>query len=310
MKLGVDPAAAVQAERRLKLLDIMTARSSTERHARVLALGVSVKEQPASDGRNGTVKTYSVDGKTWVRTFVRASPAVNTVKDNQTESIGGPSAALEQTGRWKIGGSCYWDPYDSGPDQCSPNSGRWKIGNDGCVFDSNDSGPDQCEPAQSGGGGDVPGFSCSFEGTPGDCPTQQDYDDAAAALAAGLADYATQEAAIEQTDTDIENYCASYPQNCHDPAGPSDSDRSGADTPCWIKRGAANVSAAAYFFKLGRLSYMLTLAAEETTVLAFATGVGEVVLIGAAGYYAVAAYIDCKGGLPRLEPLFRQETVY
>ncbi len=53
------------------------------------------------------------------------------------------------TGRWKLGGdgSCYWDPNDIGPDQCSPPTGRWKLGGDGsCYWDPNDSGPDQCVP--------------------------------------------------------------------------------------------------------------------------------------------------------------------
>jgi hypothetical protein len=57
-------------------------------------------------------------------------------------------------GRWKLGGdgSCFFDPNDTGPDQCSPSSptGRWKVGGDGtCVFDPNDTGPDQCTPGSS-----------------------------------------------------------------------------------------------------------------------------------------------------------------
>jgi hypothetical protein len=59
------------------------------------------------------------------------------------------TAAATADGRWKLGGdgSCYWDPDDAGPDQCSPVSGRWKLGGDGsCYFDANDSGPNQCEP--------------------------------------------------------------------------------------------------------------------------------------------------------------------
>src|SRR5262245_10861897 len=54
-----------------------------------------------------------------------------------------------QDGRWKLGGdgSCYFDPDDSGPDQCSPNAGRWKLGGDGsCYWDPADSGPNQCSP--------------------------------------------------------------------------------------------------------------------------------------------------------------------
>ena len=55
-----------------------------------------------------------------------------------------------QDGRWKLGGdgSCYFDPDDSGEDQCSPNLGRWKLGGDGsCYWDPADSGPNQCAPA-------------------------------------------------------------------------------------------------------------------------------------------------------------------
>jgi len=61
-----------------------------------------------------------------------------------------PVAAATTDGRWKLGGdgSCYWDPDDSGPDQCSQSQGRWKLGGDGtCYFDAGDSGPDQCAPA-------------------------------------------------------------------------------------------------------------------------------------------------------------------
>ena len=52
---------------------------------------------------------------------------------------------LAADGRWKEGsdGSCYFDPSDEGPDQCT--RGRWKIGEAGsCYFDGFDSGPDQC----------------------------------------------------------------------------------------------------------------------------------------------------------------------
>jgi hypothetical protein len=58
-------------------------------------------------------------------------------------------STLNQDGRWKLGGdgSCYFDPDDSGPDQCSPNLGRWKLGGDGsCYWDPADSGPNQCSP--------------------------------------------------------------------------------------------------------------------------------------------------------------------
>jgi hypothetical protein len=58
-------------------------------------------------------------------------------------------STLDQDGRWKLGGdgSCYFDPEDSGDDQCSPTLGRWKLGGDGsCNWDPDDSGPNQCTP--------------------------------------------------------------------------------------------------------------------------------------------------------------------
>jgi hypothetical protein len=61
-----------------------------------------------------------------------------------------PPVLMSATGRWKWGGSeCYWEPNDSGPNQCSPGErrGRWKDqGYRVCVWDENDSGPDQCDP--------------------------------------------------------------------------------------------------------------------------------------------------------------------
>ena len=63
-------------------------------------------------------------------------------------------SATTQDGRWKLGGdgSCYFDPDDSGPDQCSPNPGRWKLGGDGnCYWDPADSGPNQCTPPATDG---------------------------------------------------------------------------------------------------------------------------------------------------------------
>jgi hypothetical protein len=63
-------------------------------------------------------------------------------------------SSLNQDGRWKLGGdgSCYFDPDDSGPDQCEANLGRWKLGGDGsCYWDPADEGPNQCSPATSDG---------------------------------------------------------------------------------------------------------------------------------------------------------------
>jgi hypothetical protein len=70
-------------------------------------------------------------------------------------------ASSDVEGRWKLDGSggCFFDPNDTGPDQCTPDDpdtpnppddgpGRWKVdGNGGCVFDPDDDGPDQCTPS-------------------------------------------------------------------------------------------------------------------------------------------------------------------
>jgi len=54
------------------------------------------------------------------------------------------------TGRYKIvNAQCVWDPYDSGPDQCSPlpPPGRYKFDGFGtCYWEPNDYPPDQCTP--------------------------------------------------------------------------------------------------------------------------------------------------------------------
>jgi pimeloyl-ACP methyl ester carboxylesterase len=54
-------------------------------------------------------------------------------------------------GRYKLDGhgACYWEPNDYPPDQCEPTaqpSGRFKLGANGCYWDENDEGPDQCVP--------------------------------------------------------------------------------------------------------------------------------------------------------------------
>ena len=91
------------------------------------------------------------------------------------------SLVVVQKGRNKAGpgGTCVFDPNDSGPDQCTPtgtsgtppSGGRFKAGPGGtCVFDPNDSGPNQCTPAGTPGtppsGGRFkagPGGTCVFD---------------------------------------------------------------------------------------------------------------------------------------------------
>ena len=53
-------------------------------------------------------------------------------------------------GRYKLNnGVCYWDAYDSGPNQCDPNGapGRFKVdAAGGCYFEPSEFPPDQCTP--------------------------------------------------------------------------------------------------------------------------------------------------------------------
>lgn len=65
-------------------------------------------------------------------------------------AVSASADADAETGRYKVDGSgnCYWDPNDSGPDQCYPNQGRYKVNGAGqCYWEPNDSGPNQCDPA-------------------------------------------------------------------------------------------------------------------------------------------------------------------
>ncbi|MDM8005910.1 MAG: Ig-like domain-containing protein [Phycisphaerae bacterium] len=61
-----------------------------------------------------------------------------------------PPAAPAPTGRYKLDGSgyCYWDPNDSGLNQCTPQlPGRYKLDSEGtCYWEPNDTGANQCTP--------------------------------------------------------------------------------------------------------------------------------------------------------------------
>jgi hypothetical protein len=81
--------------------------------------------------------------------YSTASSVTNLSVTSVTRGLAAPATQAVSDGRWKLGGdgSCYWDPDDSGPDQCSQTMGRWKLGGDGtCYFDANDSGANQCAP--------------------------------------------------------------------------------------------------------------------------------------------------------------------
>jgi hypothetical protein len=81
--------------------------------------------------------------------YLGGSGGANLAASSLSGHAATPLAVAVDDGRWKLGsdGACYWDPDDSGPDQCSQTSGRWKLGGDGtCYWDADDSGANQCEP--------------------------------------------------------------------------------------------------------------------------------------------------------------------
>jgi hypothetical protein len=70
--------------------------------------------------------------------------------DTTNEVPTGKPDVTANAGRWKLGATCYWDPNDSGPNQCDPNApspkGRYKLSGGRCYWEKNDSGPNQCDP--------------------------------------------------------------------------------------------------------------------------------------------------------------------
>jgi hypothetical protein len=70
-------------------------------------------------GHNGAGLVVQSDGNVVVYAPQDSTPLWST--GTGTSGGGGGGGGGEPTGRWKIGAEgCYWDPNDSGPDQCSP----------------------------------------------------------------------------------------------------------------------------------------------------------------------------------------------
>jgi hypothetical protein len=208
-----------------------------ERCGRLDRRGVVKRELFADDGRDGIIKTFIAGGKPRVELYIPASIAGADTDVRED----GPSA-LEQTGRWKIGGSgCYWDPNDTGPDQCSPNAGRWKIGSQGCYFDSSDSGPDQCQPAEGDSGGDATGYTCDYQGSPADCASEQQYEDFLATLADDQAEQ-------DEYQSEYDSYVADCDANglgCDDTLGGTESGPSAYARGC-VAETAGTISGLAW----------------------------------------------------------------
>ncbi len=304
LDLKKHPVSQIAARREgvLRLLDVALAPNTAERHARVAKLGVTTTIERATDGRRGNIKTFIAKGKPRIRVFMpdRDLPVTKSVVILETPD--GASDA-KKTGRWKIGGTCYWDGNDSGPDQCSPNSGRWKDGNDGCYFDSGDDGPDQCEPAIEGTGtGDTGGYSCSDpELGAGDCATQDQYDDFVSEVAAAEAEYESLDAEQSAIDSELASFCSQNPSHpdCATRESPPSGPFFAADeppVPCWMVAAGSATALLALISRLaGSIAIMMGPAAALTTLGVLGSTVG---LYGAAlaAAVALAAYTLCKFG--------------
>ena len=232
------PRAVNIAKRALQRLEIATAKTPSERHKLIRQLPVSIVRSAATDGRAGIMKNFVARGKTRLSWFTPVGAAANgTSEPVEQEQPSGPAAS---TGRWKSGGSgeCYWDPYDSGPDQCQPNTtGRWKSGGGSvCYWDGNDEGPDQCTPSLASG--------MCWDGEP-PCISEGEMEDLAITVADTLAEL---EALEDDLNAEIANYewfCSQNPSSCAEhvlqPSGPS----SVSDIAnCWSKAGVATVAVA------------------------------------------------------------------
>lgn len=70
LKFSTDPRTVARATRLLQYLDIATAKTPAERHARIQKLPVTITTAPATDGRDGVVKSFAAGGKIRLRLFV------------------------------------------------------------------------------------------------------------------------------------------------------------------------------------------------------------------------------------------------
>ena len=295
MQASPNPRVAAKAKHLLSWIDILSAKTASERHRRIRQLPVQIVETAATDGRNGAVKSFVAGGKTRIRIFV---PALTTAPFDSARfeppSGAGPFVP-ENTGRWKIGGpgGCYWDPDDSGPDQCDTD-GRWKSdGQGGCYWDQYDGGPDQCTP---------PPNTC-YDGEAAPCLTWGEMDDLFILIADAEAENDYQIGVYDAEAAELEAYCNENPQSCGEPSaheipsGPSafmnDSTMvaCGAQVGDVVLKSAASVLAVAtaWSWTSGAAMAGVALAAGSAAVITSAF-----VVAGLGLALAVNGYIQCK----------------
>jgi hypothetical protein len=210
------PTAVRAANFALKRMEIANAKTPDAFHTLVRQLPVTIVRRPAADGGASVVTEFISRGK--VRfSLISASPTAPASQLNPEEDD--HSAGPSVDGRWKSDGNggCYWDGFDSGPDQCAPTTdGRWKSGGGGCYFDPNDEGPDQCLPPPTNTSG-----KC-YDGEP-PCATEEEMEDVVILLADTIAEIEGLQADLDYETAVAEDWCNNNPNadGCSAPSGPS-----------------------------------------------------------------------------------------
>lgn len=107
VKTPEDEMLARRAEHALGFLDILTAKSASERHTKIRRLPVQITRSASTKGPSGTVQTFSVDGKPTLEIFIPSTPAgTRSGSGVEIEQPSGPFAP-----------SAMDDCYD-GPEPC------------------------------------------------------------------------------------------------------------------------------------------------------------------------------------------------
>jgi hypothetical protein len=279
-KASLDPKLARWGERTLNRLKIVSSKSVAERHERIRQLPVSIVVTLSTDGRVGKVKNYIAGGKTRFRVFVPEEGPVadSSAIDPNEPPVGGPHEATALTGRWKLGGvgDCYWDPNDSGPDQCD-SDGRWKSdGQGGCYWDEYDGGPDQCTP---------PANTC-FDGEADPCYSQQDMEDLLVYLADAEAEIDDLQTEYDAQQAALTEWCNQHPGSC---AGPDENSGPNLHEEAWPcveqaanATGAHAVAAGTWLLAWTRVGGAI----RSGVALSAAEGAGHILAVTGASYFA------------------------
>lgn len=90
-KASAKPRVVRAAEKQLRMLDIVEAKTLAERHDLIRALPVSIVTTQATDGRSGTLKRFVVEGQTRFQVFMPSSSLLPMARP-EVGRTSGPSA--------------------------------------------------------------------------------------------------------------------------------------------------------------------------------------------------------------------------